>query len=127
MPSNLTTAENDNDTSELTGVPFSHRLGREEEAVLLGERAAEETVQLAVHPSWIRFAVELASVSPGSAEVEAARRRCRSSVVVAAGRVRGSLSNRGEAGGEETTSRLRVFVSAGDAARASGNGIYERG
>lgn len=86
MLSNLTTAETgDNDTSELTGVSFSHRLGREEEAVLLGERVVEETVQLAVHPSWIRFAVELASVSPGSGEVEAARRRCRSSVVVAAG------------------------------------------
>lgn len=55
MLSNLTTAETgDNDTSELTGVSFSHRLGREEEAVLLGERVVEETVQLAVHPSWVR-------------------------------------------------------------------------
>lgn len=38
------------DTSGLTGVSFSHRLGREEEAVLLGERVVGETVVLAVHP-----------------------------------------------------------------------------
>lgn len=67
--------EQGHDSSELTGVTFSHRLGREEEAVVLGERVVGGAVELAVHPSRIsaQFAVKLASVSPGSA---GAARRC---------------------------------------------------